>query len=105
VYATVSVGVAPMQLALSPDGTRAFVVDYDQVHVVCTETRTVVGSVSVGARPSCVAVSPERLFIADYAGSVTSYAVTARAPMLYAQFVATNSVVAQPVRELQPAGV
>jgi len=105
VYATVSVGAAPMQLALSADGTRAFVVDYDQVHVVCTETRTVVGSVSVGARPSCVAVSPERLFIADYAGSVTSYAVSSRAPMLYAQFVAANSAVAAPVRELQPAGV
>ena len=105
VYATISVGAAPMQLALSPDGARAFVVDYDQVHVVCTETRTVIGGVSVGARPSCIAVSPERLFIADYAGDVTSYAVTAPAPMLYSQFVAANAVAAPQVRELQPAGV
>ena len=37
VYATVNVGAAPTQLALSADGTRAFVVDYDRVHVVCTE--------------------------------------------------------------------
>ena len=105
VYATISVGAAPMQLALSPDGTRAFVVDYDRVHVVCTETRAVIGSVSVGARPSCIAVSPERLYVADYAGCVTSYAVTAAAPMLYSQFVAANSFVAPQVRELQPAGV
>ena len=100
VYATVNVGAAPTQLALSADGTRAFVVDYDRVHVVCTESRAVVGAVSVGARPSCIAVSPERLFVADYAGGVTSYAVTAPAPMLYAQFVAANSIVAPPVREL-----
>ena len=59
----------------------------------------------MGARPSCIAVSPERLFIADYAGGVTSYAVTAPAPMLYSQFVAANAVAAPQVRELQPAGV
>ncbi len=105
VYATVNVGAAPTQLALSADGTRAFVVDYDRVHVVCTESRAVVGAVSVGAQPSCIAVSPERLFVADYAGGVTSYAVPAPAPMLYAQFVAANSVTAPPVRELAPAGV
>jgi DNA-binding beta-propeller fold protein YncE len=105
VYATLSVGTAPMQLALSPDGTRAFVVDYDQVHVVCTETRAILGGVSVGARPSCIAVGPERLYVADYAGGLTAYAVAVPAPMLYSQFVAANSTVAPQVRELQPAGV
>ena len=105
VYATISVGAAPMHSHCSPDGTRAFVVDYDRVHVVCTETRAVIGSVSVGARPSCIAVSPERLYVADYAGCVTSYAVAAAAPMLYSQFVAANSFVAPQVRESQPAGV
>jgi DNA-binding beta-propeller fold protein YncE len=105
VIAAVNVGSAPMQLALSADGLRAFVVDYSQVHVVCTETRTVAGSVSVGVRPSCVAVSPGRLYIADYAGGVTSYAVSAPATMVYAPFAVANSPAAPRVRELEPAGV
>jgi len=104
VTAAVSVGAAPTQLALSNDGSRAFVVDYDQVHVFCTENRAVTGSVSVGARPACVAVGPERLYVADYAGGVTSYAVALPAQMLYAPVVA-NAVGAPWVRELVPAGV
>jgi DNA-binding beta-propeller fold protein YncE len=104
VTAAVSVGVAPTQLALSSDGSRAFVVDYGQVHVFCTENRAVTGSVSVGARPACVAVGPERLYVADYAGGVTSYSVALPAQMLYAPFVA-NAVAAPWVRELVPAGV
>jgi DNA-binding beta-propeller fold protein YncE len=101
VYATVSVGSAPTQLALSPDGARAYVVDYDTVHVVCTETRSVLGRIDGAARPSCVATRAERLYVADYAGTVSSYAVPAREPMLYSQFVAANAVAAPQVRELQ----
>jgi DNA-binding beta-propeller fold protein YncE len=104
VTAAVNVGTAPTQLALSADGSRAFVVDYDQVHVFCTENRAVIGSLSVGARPACVAVAPERLYVADYAGGVTSYAVALPAQMLYAPLVA-NAVAAPWVRELVPAGV
>jgi DNA-binding beta-propeller fold protein YncE len=104
VTAAVNVGTAPTQLALSADGSRAFVVDYDRVHVFCTENRAVLGSVSVGARPACVAVGPQRLYVADYAGGVTSYAVALPAQMLYAPFVA-NAVAAPCVRELVPAGV
>jgi DNA-binding beta-propeller fold protein YncE len=104
VTAAVNVGTAPTQLALSADGSRAFVVDYDRVHVFCTENRAVIGSVSVGARPACVAVGPQRLYVADYAGGVTSYAVALPAQMLYAPFVA-NAVAAPCVRELVPAGV
>ena len=105
VTATVNVGAAPTQLALSADGTRAFVVDYDKVYVVCTETEAVVGTVTVGARPACVAVSAGRLYVADYTGGITSYAVTAPAPMLYAEFAAANASPAPWVRELAPAGV
>jgi DNA-binding beta-propeller fold protein YncE len=104
VTAAVNVGTAPTQLALSADGSRAFVVDYDRVHVFCTENRAVLGSVSVGARPACVAVGPQRLYVADYAGGVTSYAVALPAQMLYAPFVA-NAVDGPSVRELVPAGV
>jgi DNA-binding beta-propeller fold protein YncE len=104
VTASVNVGTAPTQLALSTDGSRAFVVDYDRVHVFCTENRALIGSVSVGARPACVAVGPQRLYVADYTGGITSYAVALRAQMLYAPFVA-NAVAAPSVRELVPAGV
>lgn len=100
----VCVGAAPTQLALSADGSRAFVVDYDAVHVVSTETYAVVGGVSVGARPACVAVAGDRLFIADYTGALTSYAITA--PVMFAPaFAPAQRVVAERVRELQPAGV
>lgn len=103
VTAAVAVGDAPMQLALSTDGTRAFVVDYDRVHVVSTESRTVVGAVTVGARPACVAVARGRLYIADYNGELSSYAVTA--PVMYAPpFAAAQPAVGRP-RELQAAGV
>lgn len=104
VTAAVNVGTAPTQLALSADGSRAFVVDYDRVHVFCTENRAVIGSVSVGVRPACVAVGPQRLYVADYTGGVTSYAVASPAQMLYAPFVA-NAVDGPSVRELVPAGV
>jgi DNA-binding beta-propeller fold protein YncE len=104
VTAAVNVGTSPTQLALSADGSRAFVVDYDRVHVFCTENRAVIGSVSVGARPACVAVGPQRLYVADYTGGVTSYAVALPAQMLYAPFVA-NAVDGPSVRELVPAGV
>ena len=104
VTGTVAVGAAPMQLALSADGSRAFVVDYDRVHVVSTEAYAVVGAVTVGARPACVAVADERLFIADYNGGLTSYAIAARV-MFAPPFVAAQHVVAERVRELQVAGV
>lgn len=105
VAATVSVGAAPTQLALSADGSRAFVVDYDRVHVVSTETHAVVGAITVGARPACVAVANDRLFVADYNGDLTSYAITA--PVMYAPPFAARPqrVASERVRELQSAGV
>jgi DNA-binding beta-propeller fold protein YncE len=104
VAGAVCVGDAPTQLALSADGSRAFVVDYDRVHVVSTETYAVVGNVTVGARPACVAVAHDRLYVADQRGELTSYAITA--PVMYAPpFVAALPVASERVRELQPAGV
>ena len=103
IVAAVPVGTVPTQLALGADGTRAFVVDYDRVHIVCTETRAVVGSISVGGRPACVASVPGRLYVADYSGALTSYEVVAPAPALYPPFVAT-ALAAPVARELAPAG-
>jgi YVTN family beta-propeller protein len=102
--ASVPVATAPTQLALSVDGTRAYVVDYDHVVVLNTETLTVVDTIAVGVRPSCVAVGVDRLYVADCAGGVTSYSVPAPAPM-FAPVAAANSFAALEIRELEPAGV
>ena len=105
ITASVAVATAPMQLALSADGTRAYVVDYDQVVVVSTETLTVVDTISVGARPSCVAVGVDRLYVADCSGGITAYSVPAPAPMVYEPLAAANPLAAVEIRELEPAGV
>lgn len=85
VVGTVNVGGAPTQLVLSPDATRAYIVDYDRVHVLCTLTNQIIGSVDVNAQPAAVAVRADggRLFIADYAGHVNAFDVAAALPALY----------------------
>lgn len=104
--ASVEVATAPTQLALSADGTRAYVVDYNHVIVLDTETMDTVGTIAVDARPSCVALGVDRLYVADYAGGVTAFAVPAPAPMLYAPMMAAHAAAAVPTsRELEPAGV
>lgn len=105
ITASVAVATAPMQLALSADGTRAYVVDYDQVVVLSTEALTVVDTISVGARPSCVAVGVDRLYVADCSGGVTAYTVPAPAPMVYEPLAAADPLAAVELRELEPAGV
>jgi DNA-binding beta-propeller fold protein YncE len=105
IMASVPVATAPMQLALSADATRAYVVDYDRVVVLSTETLTVVDTISVGARPSCVAVGVDRLYVADCSGGITAYSVPAPAPMVYEPLAAANPLAAVEIRELEPAGV
>ena len=102
---TIDLGGAPTQMTLSPDKSRAYIVDYDQVVVLCTLSLEVVNTVTVTARPSAVAVSPEgdRLHVADYAGDVAVFAVTPTLPMLYLQFMATEPLAVQQLRELEPA--
>lgn len=101
----VTVAEAPTQLALSDDGTRGYVVDYGHVAVVSTDTRTLVATVSVGSRPSAIAVSEDRLYVADYDGGVTAYAVATSMPMLSSQFATADSHVEAGTRELEPVGV
>ncbi len=61
------------QLALSRDGQRAYLVGDHSVTVLSTSTHDVIGSIVVGAQPSCVTESPDgsRLYIGDYAGAIT----------------------------------
>ncbi|HEX7826571.1 MAG TPA: hypothetical protein VF477_16835, partial [Mycobacterium sp.] len=103
IVASVPVASAPTQLALSVDGTRAYIVDYDHVIVLSTETLTVVDTIAVGVRPACVAVGVDKLYVADTAGGVTAYSVPAPAPMLFASMVTANPVAALEIRELEPA--
>lgn len=99
----VDLGGAPTQLAVGADKSRAYVVDYDRVVVVCTLTLQVVSALTVGARPSCVAVDSHggRLYVADYDGHVTAFAVETTMPLLYSEFMATDPIVADH-RELEP---
>jgi DNA-binding beta-propeller fold protein YncE len=103
ITASIAAGTLPIQLALSEDGARAYIVDYDQVAVLCTVTHEVVETITVGARPIAVALSTpgDRLYIADVDGNVTAFRVVAPTPM-YSPF---DAIAVDDVRELAPAGV
>ncbi|MGV0795178.1 YncE family protein [Mycolicibacterium sp. XJ1819] len=101
---TVDLGIgAPTQLVMSLDKTRAFVVDYDRVIVLCTLTLEIVDTITTDTRPSAVAVDPDgaRLYMSDYTGGVTAFSVTSAMPLLYSQFVATDPIVVPEPAELQ----
>jgi DNA-binding beta-propeller fold protein YncE len=96
---------APIQMVLSPDKTRVYVVDYDGITVACTLTHQIVDTVSIGVRPAGVAVDRDggRLYVADYTGRVTSFTVETSMPLLYPHFMATDPIAMPEVRELQRA--
>jgi len=75
---TIEIGGAPTQMALSSDGVRAYVVDYDHVAVLCPQSAEIVDRIAIDARPSCVAVSSagDQLYVADYAGAVTVFSLS-----------------------------
>lgn len=101
VVGSVEIGGAPTQLVLSPDATRAYVVDYDRVIVLCTLTNVILGSIDVNAQPAAVAVRHDgaRVYIADYSGHVNVFDVVAALPALYSQLVEMPEMPA-----LEPAG-
>lgn len=69
------------QLKVSRQGERAYLVGDRHVTVWSTVTQDVLGSITVGDQPSCVVESPDglRLYVADYAGTVTELTITATA--------------------------
>ncbi|CRZ18373.1 MmpL3/TtfA transport complex stabilizer [Mycolicibacterium neworleansense] len=99
----VEVGGAPTQLVLSPDATRAYLVDYDRVIVWCALSSQIQGTVDVHAQPAAVVLRDNgtRLYIADYAGQVNVFDV---AESLYSQLVSVDAVELQELPALQPAG-
>jgi len=72
------VGGLVTQLSLSGDGQRAYLVGEQSVVVLSTQTSDVIGTIAIGGQPSCVVESPDgnRLYIADYAGTVSVVAIT-----------------------------
>lgn len=103
VTGTVAAGALPIQMALSADGSRAYVVDYDQVAVLCTVTNDVLETITVGSRPTSLALSGQgdRLYVADVDGRITAFRVTPPSPM-YSPFEAAAFTEA---RQLEPVGV
>jgi YVTN family beta-propeller protein len=102
---TAELGIgAPIQMTLSADNSRAYIVDYDNVTVLCTLTLKVIDRVTVDARPSCVAVDSDagRLYVADVSGAVTALSVASAMPLLYSQFVATDRLFVPEAAELEP---
>ena len=102
-----TLGGAPTQLVMSADQTRAYVVDYDRVAVVCTVTLEVSDSLRIEGRPSCVTQGADgtRLYIADYVGGVSVFSVESSIEALYSQFLATDPIALTARRTLEPAGV
>jgi YVTN family beta-propeller protein len=103
---TIELGIgAPTQMTLSPDKTRAYIVDYDHVAVLCTLSHEVVSTVTVDARPSCVTVDSDgrRLLVADYGGEVSVFSVASTLPLLCSQLVATEPIALPGARECEPA--
>ena len=70
--AVVEVDESATQVVMSPDA-GIYVVDRDGVSVLCALSERVFKSITVDARPSCVAVSSGvgRLYVADHVGDVT----------------------------------
>ena len=67
------------QLIVSRGGDRVYLVGDRHVTVWSTATQDVLGSITVGDRPSCAVESPDgkRLYIADYTGTVTELEISA----------------------------
>ncbi|QYL18031.1 hypothetical protein [Mycolicibacterium pallens] len=71
---TIRMGGVPTQLVLSRNGASAYIVDRDEIAVMCTATTEIVDSVIIGPQLSCLAADPtrNRLYAADYKGAVTA---------------------------------
>ena len=64
IAATIRVGTSSSGVAVSPDGTTAYVINSDNsgfgtVSVINTATNAVTNTISVGIRPTAVTVSPD----------------------------------------------
>ena len=69
---TIGVGGMPTQLVIGFGGELAYVVDGDEVVVLCAMTNEIVDTIAAGGQLSCLAAGPDgRLYAADYAGGIS----------------------------------
>lgn len=89
---TIAVGGLPTQLVAGRGGDAVFIVDRDQILVLCTATNEIVDSVVIGGQLSCLAASPDgaRLYAADYAGAITVLQVAAGASVPLQELMTTK---------------
>jgi len=102
---TAELGIgAPIQMTVSANSARAYIVDFDNVTVLCTHTLEIVNRMKLDARPSCVAIDSEagRLYVADYAGEVTMLSVASAMPLFFEEFMATDPIYVGQVAEREP---
>jgi DNA-binding beta-propeller fold protein YncE len=80
-----------------------YIVDVDRVAVMCTITNEIIDAIAVGTQPSCVAVSPRggRVYVADYTGAVTAFAVASQSS--FGDVIDVEPIAM--LRELEPAAV
>ncbi|MBV8930205.1 MAG: YncE family protein [Mycobacteriaceae bacterium] len=105
IASAVEVGGFPSQLVLSADGTRAYIVDRQQIAAMCMVTNEIIETVPVGTQPSCVALMPAAamLYVADCGGGVTTFSVEPAVTLPKFQEMALGVIGASEVRELEPA--
>jgi len=76
VVATVAVGGEPVDVAIAPDGTRAYVANKgnNSVAVIETKTNAQVATIAVGKEPMGVAVSPDghRVYVSNFGDDTVS---------------------------------
>jgi gliding motility-associated-like protein len=100
VVGSVSVGINPFGVAVSPDGSRVYITNYSplssSVSVINTATNTVIATIPVGIQPMGVCVSPDgtRVYVANQLGNSVSVINTV-----------TNTVIATVPVSLQPQGI
>jgi len=69
---TIGIGGMPTQLVVGHGGELVYVVDGNQVLVLCAATNEVVDTIPAGGQLSCLAAGPDgRLYVADYAGAIS----------------------------------
>ena len=84
VTSTITVGHRPLDVVVSPDGTRAYVTNRDDntVSVIDTNQATTIATIPVGATPLGVAINPAgtRVYVANSASDSVSVIETAPNP-------------------------
>jgi YVTN family beta-propeller protein len=69
---TIGVGGMPTQLVVGHRGELVYVVDRNEIVVLCAITNEVVDTIPAGGQLSCLAAGPDgRLYVADYAGAIS----------------------------------